>query len=131
MIPFDEIHINFVRASGPGGQNVNKTATKAQLRWHVGSSRAFSLQEKEHLRACLRNRINNHDEIVISSSAERLQTQNKKTALKRLQQLVRRALVVSKKRTTTKPPRTAKLRRLETKKHISILKKLRKKVNYE
>ena len=90
MIPYDEIHIDFVRASGPGGQNVNKTATKAQLRWRVGTSRVFSPQEKERIRARLQNRINNNDEIVLSSSAERSQGQNKETVVVRLQQLVRR-----------------------------------------
>lgn len=131
MIPHDEIHIDFVRASGPGGQNVNKTATKAQLRWRVGASRVISAQEKERIRARLRNRINNNDEIILSSSGERSQAQNKDAVLKRLQQLVRRALIVPKKRTATRPTRAAKTRRLETKKHISTLKKLRKKVNYE
>lgn len=131
MIPFDEIHIDFVRASGPGGQNVNKTATKAQLRWRIGASRVFSSQEKEHIRARLQSRVNNNDEIVLSSSAERSQAQNKETVVKRLQQLVRRALVIPKKRTATRPTRAAKARRLDTKKHISTLKKLRKKVSYE
>ncbi|MBI5230477.1 MAG: aminoacyl-tRNA hydrolase [Candidatus Magasanikbacteria bacterium] len=130
MIPYDEIHLDFVRASGPGGQNVNKTATKAQLRWRVGVSRAFSSQEKERIRARLQNRINNNDEVVLSSSAERSQAQNKTTVVKQLQLLVRRALVIPKKRAATRPTRAAKARRLETKKHISALKELRKQVSY-
>lgn len=129
MIPHDEIHIDFVRASGPGGQNVNKTATKAQLRWRVGASRAFSPQEKEWIRARMRNRINNNDEIVLSSSAERSQARNKEAATKQLQRLVRYALIMPKKRIATALPTSARKRQLKTKKHISMLKKLRKKVS--
>ena len=128
-IPISELTFEYSRSSGPGGQNVNKTATKAQLRWRVGTSRVFSPQEKERIRARLQNRINNNDEIVLSSSAERSQGQNKETVVVRLQQLVRRALVIPRKRTATRPTRAAKARRLETKKHISTLKKLRKKVS--
>ncbi|MEK7084063.1 MAG: aminoacyl-tRNA hydrolase, partial [Patescibacteria group bacterium] len=57
-VPLDEISVSFARSGGPGGQNVNKVATKAQLRWPLFASRAVSFKEKERIRTALHSRIN-------------------------------------------------------------------------
>lgn len=114
-VPDGEIHVDFVRSSGPGGQNVNKTSTKAQLRWCVGVSATFSEEEKVKIRAYAGNRLNGEDEIVISADTERSQPQNRKEAVERLQQLVVEALTERKERKATKPSRGAKERRLDEK----------------
>lgn len=126
LIPPEEITIDFVRSSGPGGQNVNKLSTKAQARWNVGASRVFTAEQKAKIRQKLKNRLNNHDEIVVASSNERSQEQNKNNVLALLQTLVVNALKVPKKRIGTKPTRSSKKKRVETKVLHARIKRLRK-----
>src|SRR5512135_1852674 len=76
-VPDNELDISFVRSSGPGGQNVNKTSTKAQLRWNVGRSGAFTDEQKAAIREAAGNRLTADDEILISAEAERSQPQNR------------------------------------------------------
>jgi ribosome-associated protein len=117
-VPEHEFRIEFVRSSGPGGQNVNKTSSKAQLRWKVGKSQAFTEEQKALIRLAAGNRLNNEDEIVISDQTTREQPQNKAKAIERLQDLVAKALTPKKERemTETKEVREAKERaRLEAK----------------
>ncbi len=118
----DNIKITFARSSGAGGQNVNKTSTKAVVRWSVGKSRVFSEVEKARIRLILKNKLNNNDEIVLMSEEERSQSQNRALAISRLQTLVARALRVPKKRRPTRPTRASKLRRIEFKKIRSQVK---------
>ncbi|MDD2757819.1 MAG: alternative ribosome rescue aminoacyl-tRNA hydrolase ArfB [Patescibacteria group bacterium] len=114
-IPKSEINVTFSRSSGKGGQNVNKTSTKATVHWSVGRSRVLTAEEKARVRAKLASRINLYDEMVVVSEEERSQPQNRERAVARLQALVARALVVPKKRRPTRPTRASKERRLETK----------------
>lgn len=125
MIPDNEIQIDFVRASGPGGQNVNKVSTKAQLRWGVGNSTVFSDEEKMRIRAFAGNKLNASDEIVIASSSQRSQLQNKEAAIQRLEHLVEVALTPIEERKPTRPTRASKKRRITSKKHRGAQKKLR------
>lgn len=118
-IPESETQITFARSSGAGGQNVNKTSTKAVLHWSVGNSNIFTPEEKERIRMKLTNRLNNVDEIVIMSEEERSQFQNREQAIERLRTLVTQALLIPKKRRATKPTYSSKLERLETKKQHS------------
>lgn len=125
-IPLHELSITFARSSGPGGQNVNKTSTKATIHWSIARSRAFSDLEKSRLRLKLANRLTGRDELVVSSDNERSQPQNRAVAIRRLQMLVTAALRVPKKRTATKPTYSSKLRRLDSKTRHSKTKQARR-----
>jgi len=125
-VPEDEMAIDFVRSSGPGGQNVNKRATKVVLRWNVGASAAFSEEEKEIIRTELGNRINADGEIVLTAQVERSQAQNKDAAIRRLQELVAEALAPRKARKPTRPSRAERERRLEEKRRRGEQKRERK-----
>lgn len=114
-IPTSELRVTFSRSSGAGGQNVNKTSTKAMVHWPVGRSRILTDDERARLRVKLAYRINLNDEVVVVSEEERSQARNKALAIARLESLVARALTVPKKRRPTRPTRASKLRRLESK----------------
>lgn len=122
----DEATFEFARAGGPGGQNVNKTNTKATVRWRIGTTRTYSAEEQEQIRKRLANRRTINDELLISSSGERSQLQNKTKAIALLEKLVHQALVVRKARHKTKTTRSAKLRRLESKTKRSLVKRARR-----
>ncbi|OGM01496.1 hypothetical protein A2480_04375 [Candidatus Uhrbacteria bacterium RIFOXYC2_FULL_47_19] len=130
-VPEDEIKIEFVRSSGPGGQNVNKRATKAVLSWDVGASAAFSEEQKEMIRRELGNRLNSEDCIVMSSQSERSQMRNQEDVIRRLQNLVVEAITPQKERRPTKPSRVAKARRLDDKRKMGRKKDLRGKVDHQ
>lgn len=121
-IPDNEIRVSFARSSGAGGQNVNKTSTKVIARWSVGRSLVLNLEEKARLRFKLANKINQNDEVVIMSDEERSQFQNRALAISRLQALAGNALQIPKKRRPTRPTKSSKLKRLESKKIRSRLK---------
>jgi ribosome-associated protein len=125
-IPEPEICIDFVRASGPGGQNVNKTSTKAQLKWFPASSSAFSEIEKNLIIDRLRRYLTLDGAIALSASSERSQLQNRQAVIDRLERLVTNALLPRKKRVPTRPTKASKERRLASKKILSEKKALRK-----
>ena len=125
-IPESELRLEFARSSGPGGQNVNKVSSKAQVRWYVGRSQAFTDAQKASIRAYAGKHLNKHDEIVLSAESERSQLQNKEEAIRRLRELVFRAIAPKKKRTPTKVSRAQKRKRVEQKRIVGERKKLRK-----
>ncbi|MFH2062709.1 MAG: alternative ribosome rescue aminoacyl-tRNA hydrolase ArfB [bacterium] len=126
VVPESEVRIEFARSSGPGGQNVNKRATKAVLTWSVGLSSAFDDRQKDMIRAALANRINADDEIVLAAQTERSQSQNREDVLRRLNELVAAAVTPQKPRRPTRPSRAERERRLEEKSKVSRKKALRK-----
>ncbi len=121
-IPANEIQVSFARSGGKGGQNVNKTSTKAIVRWSIGRSRVLTWDEKVRIRTKLANKINNEDQIIVASEEERSQPQNRALAQARLQALVTKALQVPKHRRPTRPTKASKLRRIESKKIRSQVK---------
>ncbi len=125
-VPESELDIAFVRSSGPGGQNVNKTSTKAQVRWNVGRSGAFTEEQKAAIREAAGNRLTADDEILISAEAERSQPQNRDAAIGRLQALIAEALAPKKERVATQPSRAERDRRLEEKRRQAGKKQMRK-----
>ncbi|MEK7072860.1 MAG: alternative ribosome rescue aminoacyl-tRNA hydrolase ArfB [Patescibacteria group bacterium] len=125
-VPETEIQLDFVRSSGPGGQNVNKTSSKVQLRWHVGGSQAFTEAQQMVIRAHAGKRLNSQDEIVLAAQTERSQSQNRDEVIQRLQDLVAEALAPKKKRKKTRVSYTQKQKRLEDKRRTGAVKRTRK-----
>lgn len=127
-IPPGELKITFARSSGAGGQNVNKTSTKAIVRWPFLKSKILSIEEKGRIYLKLAGKVNNKNELVIDSEEQRSQFQNKRQAVARLEALVTQALRVPKKRRPTRPTLASKIRKIETKKQRSQIKKTRRTV---
>jgi ribosome-associated protein len=124
-IPDRELSLTFVRASGPGGQNVNKVATAAQLRFDLAGSAQLSERVKARLRALSGRRLTAEGAILIVARNQRTQEGNRREAEARLVELIRRALPEPRPRRPTKPPRAARERRLEQKARQQHTKRLR------
>ncbi len=121
-----EIEESFVRASGPGGQNVNKLATAVQLRFDVRHSPSLSGDVRARLERLAGTRLTRDGVLVITAQRHRTQPRNRHDALDRLIDLIRRAAVAPIKRRPTKPTRGSRERRIEGKKHRAGLKQLRR-----
>ncbi|MDR7417603.1 MAG: alternative ribosome rescue aminoacyl-tRNA hydrolase ArfB [Armatimonadota bacterium] len=124
-IPSSDLRFAFIRASGPGGQNVNKVATGVQLRFAMGTSRALSDAVRARLRRIAANRITAGGELIIEATRFRTQERNRQDALERLAQLIGRASEAPKARHETRPPAAARQRRLQIKRREAAKKRLR------
>ena len=131
MIRPDEVHFEFVRASGPGGQNVNKVATAVQLRFDVRNSQSIRPEVKDRLLRLAGKRVNLAGEIVIEAKRFRTQLRNREDAMARLLHLVELASVPPKVRHKSKPTMSSKLKRLQEKKHRSQVKQYRSRSSTE
>jgi ribosome-associated protein len=124
----DELSEVFVRASGPGGQNVNKVSTAVQLRFDVANSPSLPDDVRERLIRLAGSRMTDDGVLVIDARQFRTQLKNREDARERLVELIRRAAVRPKKRKRTKPTRASKEKRLETKRRRGQTKKRRGRV---
>jgi ribosome-associated protein len=121
-----EIDESFVRASGPGGQNVNKLSTAVQLRFDVRNSPSLPGDVRERLTRLAGSRMTNDGVIVIIAQRHRTQVRNREDALDRLVELIRQAAVRPIKRRPTRPTKASRERRIEGKKRRGGIKNLRR-----
>src|SRR5499426_1388719 len=125
IIPGGELAIAFARSGGPGGQNVNKVASKVELRWNPTTSAALGDDDRAWLVHRLRSRLTADGTLIVTSTATRDQLKNRDDATSKLALIVRAALVRPKQRHATKPSRASKRRRVADKRHNAEIKRNR------
>ncbi len=126
VIPDEELEWKFIRSSGPGGQNVNKVASAAQLRFLLPQNASLPVAARNRLRRLAGQKLIDDGSILFKSMSERSQEQNRRAALERLEALIRAALVEPKIRKKTRPTKASKERRIESKKRRGATKQSRR-----
>ncbi|HWH33610.1 MAG TPA: alternative ribosome rescue aminoacyl-tRNA hydrolase ArfB [Egibacteraceae bacterium] len=125
-IPQEEIELSFARSGGPGGQHVNTSATKVELRFDVARSPSLSDEQRRLLLERLSSRLTNDGVLVLHAGGHRSQTRNREAAVERFAGLLREGLKKRRPRTPTRPSRASKQRRLDEKKQHGEKKRLRR-----
>ena len=126
ILPPGELHASFSRSGGPGGQNVNKVATRVQLRFSVLESPSLGERRRARLMRQLESRLTRGGEVVVHASSHRERGRNLEEARQRLAALLRTGLQVPKRRKATKPTRASKRKRLDVKRKRGDLKRSRR-----
>ncbi|MBC7841217.1 MAG: aminoacyl-tRNA hydrolase [Gemmatimonadaceae bacterium] len=127
-IPRTELDVRATRSSGPGGQHVNTSSTKIELRWQPSASVALSESQRDRVVIALASKLDTDGWLRLTASEHRSQLQNRDAAESRLVAMLKGALVVPKVRRATKPTYTSKVKRLESKSQRSDVKQKRKRV---
>ena len=130
-IPRTELDVRVSRASGAGGQHVNKTSSRVEIFWNVRGSRALSEDQRARLLDRLASRLTTEGSVRVVASDMRSQGRNRNLAEERLAELVRRALVIPKKRRPTRPTKASKEARLDEKKRRSHTKRERQNKSFD
>ena len=130
-VPGSDLTWTASRSSGPGGQNVNKVATKVTVRFDLRGTKALSQAQKSRLRKLAGRRMDAEGGLLVTAQAERSQKQNLARARDGLRRLILKALPTPKRRVATKPTRAAQRRRLEQKRQRSEKKKSRARVSHD
>jgi len=124
-LPAQDLQFQFVRAAGPGGQNVNKVASAVQLRFDLAGTAALPEPVKARLRALAGHRMTANGALLIAARTHRTQSANRREALRRLEELIERAAAEPRRRVATRPSAGARERRLEVKQRRQRIKRLR------
>ena len=130
-IPRGELDVRVSRASGAGGQHVNKTSSRVEIFWNIPGSRALSEEQRSRLVEKLASKLTTEGSIRVVASDMRSQSRNRDLAEERLAEMVGRALVVPKKRRPTRPTKASKEARLEGKKRQSHKKRERRNKSFD
>lgn len=125
-IPDNELELRFARSGGPGGQHVNTSSTKVELRFDLGGTERLDAEQKERVGDVLGNRITKDGVLVLTSSEHRSQARNREAVMARFATLVGDALRPPRRRRRTRPTRAAKERRLQAKRRQSEKKERRR-----
>ena len=125
-IPLAEFDFEYIRSSGPGGQNVNKTSTKVRLRWNVVDSPSIDEGLLQRIQQNYRSRITGEGEFLVTSQRTRDLETNRADCLEKLAEMIRQVATPPKKRRPTRPTRGSKERRLQNKKQRSQRKEMRR-----
>lgn len=126
-----EVYYKTARSSGKGGQHVNKVETMVEARWNIEQSILFSEDQKRIICEKCAGYINSEGEMLVKSQRKRSQLENKSDALKKMKDLIKKALITPKKRKPTNPTRASKEERIRSKKISGEKKEQRKKISFD
>ena len=129
-IPFHEMDFTYARSRGPGGQNVNKTNSAAILRWNLFATQVFNEETKAKLANKLQSQLTIDGDLLVRSEIHRDQDQNRSECIRKLHEILRKALFVPRKRIATKPTRSSQRKRVESKVKRGEVKQGRQKVKF-